>query len=113
LIPSTGQGFSILDQIQIYPANLFVTTPDRLNAAILQIQQDLFLRLDQLYQEGRKLEIKRLKERTEFDIEMMKELGYCSGIENYSCYMDNRLPGMRPLSVCWIIFLRRLCNGDR
>lgn len=97
--PCSGSIFSNVDQIQIFPANLFVTTPDRLNSAIRDIQDDLFLRLEQLYKEGKNLEAKRLKERTEFDIEMMKELGYCSGIENYSRYMDNRSPGMRPFCL--------------
>ena len=88
--------FLKLDQIQIYLANLFVTIPGRLNTAILHIHKDLFLRLNQFYKEVKNLEAKRLKERTEFDIEIIKELGYCSGIENYFCYIDYRLLDMYP-----------------
>ncbi|XCI75626.1 MAG: excinuclease ABC subunit UvrB [Flavobacteriales bacterium] len=97
--PSTGHSFTQLDQIQIYPANIFVTSPDRLQTVITQIQEDLTRRLEYLHSLDKHLEAKRLKERIEFDVEMMKELGYCVGIENYSRYLDGREPGIRPFCL--------------
>ena len=78
------------EHLNIYPANLFVTSPDVLQNAIHQIQDDLVKQCDYFSEIGKHLESKRLKERTEFDLEMIRELGYCSGIENYSRYLDGR-----------------------
>jgi excinuclease ABC subunit B len=85
--------------LQIYPANLFVTSPDILQNAIHLIQDDMMKQVDYFKEIGKHLEAKRLKERTEFDLEMMRELGYCSGIENYSRYLDGRTPGSRPFCL--------------
>jgi excinuclease ABC subunit B len=85
--------------LTIYPANLFVTSPDVLQNAIHQIQDDLVKQHDYFVEIGKHLEAKRLKERTEFDLEMIRELGYCSGIENYSRYLDGRAPGTRPFCL--------------
>ncbi|HQA74617.1 excinuclease ABC subunit UvrB, partial [Flavobacterium sp.] len=87
------------EKLNIYPANMFVTSPDVLNAAIWDIQQDLVKQVDYFKEIGKHLEAKRLEERTNFDLEMIKELGYCSGIENYSRYLDRRLPGTRPFCL--------------
>ncbi len=87
------------DRITIYPANMFVTSPDVLQGAIREIQDDLVKQHDYFKDIGKHLEAKRLKERTEFDLEMIRELGYCSGIENYSRYLDGRLPGTRPFCL--------------
>lgn len=87
------------DRINIYPANMFVTSPEVLQGAIKEIQDDLVKQHDYFQQIGKPLEAKRLKERTEFDLEMIRELGYCSGIENYSRYLDGRLPGTRPFCL--------------
>ncbi|MEP3836338.1 MAG: excinuclease ABC subunit UvrB [Algibacter sp.] len=87
------------DQLTIYPANMFVTSPDVLQGAIKEIQDDLVKQHDYFKEIGKHLEAKRLKERTEFDLEMIRELGYCSGIENYSRYLDGRLPGTRPFCL--------------
>ena len=85
--------------LTIYPANLFVTSPDVLQNAIHQIQDDLMKQYDYFKEIGKHLEAKRLKERTEFDLEMIRELGYCSGIENYSRYLDGRAAGTRPFCL--------------
>jgi len=85
--------------VTIYPANMFVTSPDILQNAIHQIQIDLVKQVDYFKEIGKHLEAKRLKERTEFDLEMIRELGYCSGIENYSRYLDGRNPGTRPFCL--------------
>jgi excinuclease ABC subunit B len=87
------------EQLTIYPANLFVTSPDVLQNAIHSIQEDLMKQYDYFNEIGKHLEAKRLKERTEFDLEMIRELGYCSGIENYSRYLDGRNPGTRPFCL--------------
>lgn len=87
------------DRLTIYPANLFVTSPDVLQNAIHQIQEDLMKQYDYFKEIGKHLEAKRLKERTEFDLEMIRELGYCSGIENYSRYLDGRDAGTRPFCL--------------
>lgn len=97
--PETGRRINRLDRINIYPANLFVTSPETLNNAIRNIQIDLGKQVEYFQEIGKSLEAKRLQERTEFDIEMMKELGYCSGIENYSRYLDGRSPGTRPFCL--------------
>ncbi|MGD1845151.1 MAG: excinuclease ABC subunit UvrB [Salibacteraceae bacterium] len=91
-----------LDQhtaVRIYPANLFVTTPDTMKRSMIEIQSDLQDRLQQFQGEGKLLESKRLDERVNYDLEMMRELGYCSGIENYSRYFDGRRPGIRPFCL--------------
>ena len=85
--------------LTVYPANMFVTSPDVLNGAIWEIQQDLVKKVDYFKEIGKHLEAKRLEERTNFDLEMIRELGYCSGIENYSRYLDGRLPGTRPFCL--------------
>jgi len=87
------------EKLTIYPANLFVTSPDVLQNAIHQIQEDMVKQVDYYKEIGKHLEAKRLKERTEFDLEMIRELGYCSGIENYSRYLDGREPGTRPFCL--------------
>ena len=95
----SGELLDTVEQVDIYPANIFVTSPDRLNEAIKNIQLDLGKQIAYFKEIGKHLEAKRLKERTEFDLEMMKELGYCSGIENYSRYLDGRAPGSRPFCL--------------
>lgn len=97
--PISGNVAANFDQIQIYPANLFVTTKETMNNAIREIQDDLVKQVDFFNEIEKPLEAKRLQERTELDLEMIKELGYCSGIENYSRYMDGRLPGSRPFCL--------------
>jgi len=87
------------ERLTIYPANLFVTSPDVLQNAIHQIQEDLVKQVEYFKEIGKHLEAKRLKERTEFDLEMIRELGYCSGIENYSRYLDGREAGTRPFCL--------------
>ena len=83
----------------IYPANIFVTTKDRMNSAIHDIQDDLFKQIECFKSIGKNYEAKRIKDRVEYDLEMIKELGYCSGIENYSRYFDGRKPGTRPFCL--------------
>ncbi len=83
----------------IYPANLFVTAPDTLQKAMFEIEQDMRKQVDFFTREGKTLEAKRLEERVNYDLEMLRELGYCSGIENYSRYFDGRLPGTRPFCL--------------
>lgn len=97
--PLTGKKIGEEQYISIYPANLFVTGKDQLDVAIKEIQDDLVAQIGFFEQESRYLESKRIKERTEFDMEMMRELGYCSGIENYSRYFDRRKPGARPFCL--------------
>ena len=97
--PITGKKISEEKIITIFPANLFVTGKDVLQQAITEIQDDLVERVDQFEEDRRFLEAKRLKERTEFDLEMMRELGYCSGVENYSRYFDRREKGQRPFCL--------------
>ena len=97
--PESGETINNLDSITIYPANLFVTTQATMNQAIWEIQQDMVLQVDFFKDSGRALEAQRLEERTTYDVEMMRELGYCSGIENYSRYFDRRQPGQRPFCL--------------
>ena len=87
------------EKVNIYPANIFVTSPEILQNAIQKIQEDLVKQVDYFKEIGKHLEAKRLLERTEFDLEMIRELGYCSGIENYSRYLDGRDPGTRPFCL--------------
>ncbi len=84
---------------RIFPANIFVTSKKRVNQAIKEIQDDLFLQIEVFKSKGQMLEAKRIEERVTFDLEMIKELGYCSGIENYSRYFDGRKPGTRPFCL--------------
>ena len=97
--PKTGKKISDEKIVTIFPANLFVTGKEGLNQAIREIQDDMVLQVQMFEMEKRHLEAKRLKERTEFDLEMMRELGYCSGIENYSRYFDRRKAGDRPFCL--------------
>jgi excinuclease ABC subunit B len=97
--PLNGSMIEEYDRLNIYPANMFVTSPDVLQAAIREIQDDLVKQIDYFKEIGKHLEAKRLEERTNFDLEMIRELGYCSGIENYSRYLDRRAPGTRPFCL--------------
>jgi len=95
----TSQVLERYEKLNIYPANMFVTSPDVLQNAIWAIQQDLVKQVDYFKEIGKHLEAKRLEERTNFDLEMIRELGYCSGIENYSRYLDGREAGTRPFCL--------------
>lgn len=97
--PVSGNIISNFDKINIYPANLFATSKETLNSAIRNIQDDLVKQVDFFKEIDKPLEAKRLQDRTELDLEMIKELGYCSGIENYSRYIDGREPGTRPFCL--------------
>lgn len=97
--PDSPNELESVDTIRIFPANLFVTEKDSLNRAIHHIQDDLMAQVGFFSQNARLLEAKRLQERTNFDLEMIRELGYCSGIENYSRYLDGREPGQRPFCL--------------
>ena len=97
--PATGQKLSSLDSVTLYPTNLFVTTQDRINRAISEIYLDLGKQIAFFEREGREMEAQRIKQRVEYDLEMIKELGYCSGIENYSRYFDGRAAGTRPFCL--------------
>lgn len=97
--PNTGKKLTDETIVTIFPANLFVTGKEALNLAVGEIQDDMVLQVQMFEMEKRHLEAKRLKERTEFDLEMMRELGYCSGIENYSRYFDRRQAGARPFCL--------------
>jgi excinuclease ABC subunit B len=97
--PFTGTIKENFEQLTIYPANMFATSPEVLQNAIHQIQDDLTAQLAYFKEIGKHLEAKRLEERTNFDLEMIRELGYCSGIENYSRYIDGRSPGTRPFCL--------------
>ena len=97
--PWTGKKISKETMVAIFPANLFVTGRETLNNAISDIQADLVNQISYFGKDGRLQEAERIKQRTEFDMEMMRELGYCSGIENYSRYFDQRKPGQRPFCL--------------
>ncbi len=97
--PVSGATLQDIDEISIYPANNFVTTKERSAKAVSMIQDDLKQRYDQLLEYGKGMEAKRLKQRVEYDLEMIKEMGYCPGIENYSRYFDGRKEGMRPFCL--------------
>ena len=97
--PASGKTLEKMDQVAVFPANLFVTPRDRFTSVLHQIGEDMVDRKKQFETEGRFLEAKRLEERTNYDMEMMRELGYCSGIENYSRYFDQRKPGARPFCL--------------
>jgi len=97
--PLTKKTIESLDKLNIYPANMFATSPDVLQNAMNEIRFDLKHQIEYFKEIGKFLEAKRLEERTNFDLEMIQELGYCSGIENYSRYIDKRLPGTRPFCL--------------
>ncbi|MDY0075852.1 MAG: excinuclease ABC subunit UvrB [Bacteroidales bacterium] len=97
--PESGKRIESLDELTIYPANIFVTSPDKMKDAITEIQDDLFKQVAYNREIGKYEEAKRLEDRVTYDIEMMRELGYCSGIENYSRYFDGRKPGSRPFCL--------------
>lgn len=97
--PFNNNVIEVYENLNIYPANMFVTSPDILQNAIHQIQEDMVKQVDYFKEIGKPLEAKRLEERTSFDLEMIRELGYCSGIENYSRYLDGREPGTRPFCL--------------
>src|SRR5210317_1862426 len=97
--PINNQKIEQYEKVNIYPANIFVTSPEMLQNAIHHIQDDLLKQITYFNEIGKPLEAKRLEERTTFDLEMIRELGYCSGIENYSRYLDGRLPGTRPFCL--------------
>ena len=97
--PGTGRKLSDENMVTIFPATLFVTGRDTLNGAIHEIQNDMVSQVRYFESEFREMEATRIQERTEFDLEMMRELGYCSGIENYSRYFDKRKPGQRPFCL--------------
>ena len=97
--PASGKTLEKMSHMAIFPANLFVTPKDRFNKSVWSIQEELESRKQQFIDEKRFLEAKRLEERVNYDLEMMRELGYCSGIENYSRFFDGRTPGMRPFCL--------------
>ena len=97
--PASGHRLESIERVTLYPANLFVTTKERINSAVQQIYLDLGKQVAYFEREGRPVEAQRLKQRVEYDLEMIKELGYCSGIENYSRYFDGRAPGTRPFCL--------------
>lgn len=97
--PVSGMEIENFESFKIFPANIFVTSKARIGSALTQIQLDLGVQVDQFRKEGRLLEAQRLQERVTYDVEMIKEVGYCSGIENYSRYFDGREPGMRPFCL--------------
>ena len=95
----TGQRLDRLEQVNIYPANLFVPSKARVEQAVMQIEYDLEKQIEFFTKEGRDVEARRIEQRVHYDLEMIRELGYCSGIENYSRYFDGRAPGMRPFCL--------------
>jgi excinuclease ABC subunit B len=127
--PLTGRTFRRLDRTDIYPGTHYVTSPDTLDRAVNSIKQELSERLEFFYGQGKLLEAKRLEERTRFDLEMLIELGFCHGIENYSRHLDGRSPGTPPYTLLdyfpkdWLLFIdeshisipqiRGMYNGDR
>lgn len=97
--PESGKRIESLNELTIYPANIFVTSPNKMKTAVLEIQDDLFRQVAYYKEIGKHEEAKRMEDRVTYDIEMMRELGYCSGIENYSRYFDGRKPGSRPFCL--------------
>jgi len=97
--PISGREKESHENITIYPANIFVTSKDKMKSSLNDIQQDMFKQVEYFREIGKPLEAKRLEDRVNYDIEMMRELGYCSGIENYSRYFDGRKPGTRPFCL--------------
>jgi excinuclease ABC subunit B len=127
--PLTGRTIRSLNRTAIYPGTHYVTAPDTLERAVKDIKEELSVRLDFFHQEGKLLEAQRIEERTRFDLEMLLELGFCHGIENYSRHLDGRLPGSPPYTLLdyfpddWLLFvdeshisipqIRGMYNGDR
>lgn len=97
--PITGRRIESFSQITIFPANIFVTSQEKMQKAMREIQDDMFKQTEYFREIGKGLEAKRLEDRVNYDLEMMRELGYCSGIENYSRYFDGRSPGTRPFCL--------------
>jgi excinuclease ABC subunit B len=97
--PPTGQKIEQLENLTLFPASIFVTSQDKMKQAIVEIQDDMMKQVTYFREIGKDFEAKRLEERVSYDIEMMRELGYCSGIENYSRYFDGRAPGTRPFCL--------------
>ncbi len=97
--PVNGKKITDLESIKIYPANVFVTSQDKMKSSIMEIQDDMFRQAQYFKENGKHLEAKRLEDRVSYDVEMMRELGYCSGIENYSRYFDGRSSGSRPFCL--------------
>ncbi len=97
--PLSGKRINTLDTLTIYPANIFVTTKDKMSSAIMEIQMDMQKQVDYFHEIGKHQEAKRLADRVSYDVEMLRELGYCSGIENYSRYFDGRSSGSRPFCL--------------
>ncbi len=97
--PLSGKRIENLDLITIYPANIFVTSQDKMKSSLMEIQMDMQKQVDYFHEIGKHQEAKRLADRVTYDVEMMRELGYCSGIENYSRYFDGRDPGTRPFCL--------------
>jgi excinuclease ABC subunit B len=97
--PLNGHIIDKLDSLNIYPANIFITSHEKMKSAVLEIQGDMYRQRDYFKETGKQLEAKRLEDRVLYDVEMMRELGYCSGIENYSRYFDGRSPGSRPFCL--------------
>jgi len=97
--PVTGRTLEMQTNLTVYPANIFITSQDKMKQALIEIQDDLFKQVMFFKENGKFLDAKRLEDRVNYDIEMMRELGYCSGIENYSRYFDGRIPGSRPFCL--------------
>ncbi|MCF8365358.1 MAG: excinuclease ABC subunit UvrB [Bacteroidales bacterium] len=97
--PVSGREKEKFENISIYPANIFVTSKEKMKSSLIEIQQDMFKQVEYFKEIGKHIEAKRLEDRVNYDIEMMRELGYCSGIENYSRYFDGRKPGTRPFCL--------------
>lgn len=97
--PLTGKGITMLEEMTIYPANIFITSKDKMKNSVIEIQDDLYKQVAFFKNNEKHLEAKRLEDRVIYDIEMMRELGYCSGIENYSRYFDGRQAGSRPFCL--------------
>ena len=97
--PLSGKRIETLDLVTIYPANIFVTSQDKMKSSLMEIQMDMQRQVDYFHEIGKHQEAKRLADRVSYDVEMMRELGYCSGIENYSRYFDGRAPGTRPFCL--------------
>ncbi len=97
--PLTGKFIESFQELKIFPANIFVTSHEKMKAVLKEIEADMYAHVDYMKENGKHLEAKRLQDRVTYDIEMMRELGYCSGIENYSRYFDRRKPGSRPFCL--------------
>jgi len=97
--PATGKRIEQLDMAQVYPANIFITSKERIHEAIFNIQKDMVKQVEYFKEIGKHLEAKRIEERTTYDLEMIRELGYCPGVENYSRYFDGRAEGSRPFCL--------------